>query len=390
MSENIQEKEPVRMPSCDNLIVSSSPHIHNRNSIHKIMYKVIIALAPIIIASIFYFGMQAVRVILLTAVFCVAAEALWCAVIKKPILSTVFDGSALVTGVILGLNFNASTPWYVCLIGAFLAIWLAKQLFGGLGYNPFNPAVVARVGLLIALPGIMTLWTPNSVMKETARHSIKSREAYTRNIFSEQDWEKMQRSSVDDPSLDGITCATPLSIAGAVPKSTGIGASSVFADIDNRIAWREYFLGNKSGTLGEICILAIVLGGFLLIIWRLINWRVPVFFVGTVFVITGMINYFYPAYTPSAIFHILTGGLMFSAFFMATDMVTSPVTNRGCVIFGIGCGLVTSVIRIWGNYPEGVSFAILLMNALVPFIDKLCIRRPFGYDAVKEENNAVK
>lgn len=378
MSEEIQEKKDIRMPLCDKLVLSSSPHIQTTNSIPKIMFKVIIALFPAMAASIYFFGRAAFLTLLLTVLFCVIAEALWCLIAKKSIKTALFDGSAVVTGLILAMNLSAATPWYVLLIGAFLAIWLGKQIFGGLGYNPFNPAIVGRVGLLIALPGLMTIWVPTSKMVETARHRISRNESYSRTFFSASDWQKLQDSVNSKNNTDTVTCATPLSMAAERHKDTDMASRQVFADIDNRTAWQNYFLGNVSGSLGETSALAILLGGFLLILWRLINWRVPLFYLGTVFVLTGIINFFYPNLTPTPTFHLLTGGLMLGAFFMATDMVTSPVTNRGCAVFGIGCGIITAVIRIWGNYPEGVSFAILFMNALVPFIDKMFIRMPFG------------
>lgn len=372
------------MPSCDKLVVSSSPHIQTRSSVSKIMFKVIIALVPAIAAGIYFFGMPAVKTLLLTTIFCLLAEALWCFIAKTPTVRTLLDGSALVTGVILGLNFNPVTPWYVSFIGAFLAIWLGKQVFGGLGSNPFNPAVVARVGLLVAFPGLMTVWTPTTVMTETAQHRITQNESYSTKFISADDWKKMQDSVGQKNNIDTVTCATPLSIVSATPRKAELSCSNIFINIDNRTAWKNYFLGNMGGAIGETSKLALLIGAVLLIIWKLINWRVPVFFIGTVFVFTGIINFFYPSLTPSPVFHILTGGLMLGAIFMATDMVTSPVTNRGCVLFGIGCGLLTSVIRIWGNYPEGISFAILFMNALVPFIDKMFIRKPFGTPKKKE------
>ena len=378
MSEEIQEKKEIRMPLCDSLILSSSPHIQTRNSVQKIMFKVIIALAPAMAASIYFFGMAAVKTLICTVIFCLLAEALWCIFAKKSIRTTLSDGSAAVSGVILALNFNASVPWYVCFIGAFLAIWLGKQVFGGIGCNPFNPAVVARVGLLIALPGIMTTWTPTSKIIETAQHRISQNESYCRTFFSADEWKKLQDSVSRKSDTDVFTCATPLSMASEREKNIKISSEHIFADIDNRTAWKNYFLGNVGGAMGETCTLALIIGGVLLILWRLINWRVPVFFIGTVYLFTGIINFFYPNLTPSPTFHILTGGLMLGAIFMATDMVTSPVTNRGSALFGIGCGLITAIIRIWGNYPEGISFAILFMNALVPFIDKLFIRMPFG------------
>lgn len=342
------------------------------------MFKVIIALVPAIASGIYFFGLPALQTLVMTSFFCLVAEAIWCLIAKNPVAKTLLDGSALVTGVILGLNFNPVTPWYVSFIGAFLAIWLGKQVFGGLGSNPFNPAIVARVGLLIAFPGLMTVWTPTSKMVETAQHRITANEAYSKTFFSADEWKKLQNSVSKKNDVDIITCATPLSIASSTPREAELNCSNAFIKIDNRTAWKNYFLGNMPGAIGETSAIALLLGGFLLMIWKLINWRVPVFFVGTVFVVTGIINFFYPGLTPSPFFHILTGGLLLGAIFMATDMVTSPVTNRGSVLFGVGCGLITSVIRIWGNYPEGVSFAILFMNALVPFIDKLFIRRPFG------------
>ncbi len=384
MNGNITENQEIKMPECDKLILSSSPHIHTSNSVSKIMLKVIIALVPLIAASIYFFGMNALKIVLLTAIFCVGAEALWCIIARKSLKNTIFDGSALLTGVILGLNFGPATPWFACLIGAFLAIWLGKQIFGGIGCNPFNPAIVARVGLLIALPGMMTTWLPNTKMIETAQHHIKQNETYCKTFFSPENWQKLQNSVNAKNQTDAISCATPLSMLAEREKNTKMAYNHTFADIDNKTARYNYFLGNMPGSLGEISTLAILLGGFLLIMWKLINWRIPVFFTGTVFLLTGIINFFYPNLTPTPLFHMLTGGLMFGAFFMATDMVTSPLTNRGCIVFGIGCGAITAVIRIWGNYPEGVSFAILFMNALVPFIDKMFTRRPFGSNIKKE------
>ena len=378
MNEINQGNKSILMPSCDKLIVSSSPHIQTTASVSKIMLKVIIALVPAMAAGIYFFGIPAVKTLLFTAIFCVFAEALWCLIAGKAVRNTIRDGSAVVTGLILAMNFSPVTPWYVCLIGAFLAIWLGKQVFGGLGSNPFNPAVVARVALLIALPGLMTIWIPTRTMTETARHHITQNESYCKTFFSTAEWQALQDYTNSKNQSDVITCATPLSMVSSMPRKADLNSSNIFAAIDNRTAWKNYFLGNVSGSLGETSFLALLIGGVLLIIWKLINWRVPVFFIGTVFVFTGIINFFYPDLTPSPVFHIMTGGLMLGAIFMATDMVTSPVTNRGSVAFGIGCGLITSIIRIWGNYPEGISFAILFMNALVPFIDKMFIRLPFG------------
>ena len=186
--------------------------------------------------------------------------------------------------------------------------------------------------------------------------------------------------------LDSVTCATPLGVVGTTPKilDDSFMAQQNFQAVDNNTMLWRYFLGIKGGCIGETSVLALLIGGILLIAFKLINWRVPICYIGTVAVFTGLVNYFFPGVTPTPLFHILTGGLVLGAFFMATDMVTSPITPTGCIVFAVGCGIITSVIRIWGNYPEGVSFSILFMNALVPLIDRWCGQRPFGYTVKRE------
>jgi len=226
------------------------------------------------------------------------------------------------------MNLNAGVPWWVCILGGILAIILGKQLFGGLGYNPFNPALVARVGLLIGLPEIMTTWNATKSM-----------------------------------SADVVTTATPLGMDAA---ETTIGS---------------LLTGNVGGCLGETSGIALLIGGAILIAFKLIKWQVPLAYIGTVFAITGVAHLISPDTTYSPVFHVLSGGLLLGAFFMATDMVTSPMTKKGALIFGLGCGIMTSLIRLWGSYPEGVSFSILFMNALTPLIDRGTIRKPFGFVA---------
>ena len=308
MSENSSEE--LRLPSGEKLVLSSSPHLSAGENVRGIMLKVIIALLPAVAAGIWLFGTRAAVVILITTVACVAAEALWCALAKRPVMPAIGDLSAAVTGIILALNLPPAIPLYVPVIGAFLAIWLAKQVFGGLGCNPFNPAVVARVGLLIALPAAMTMWTPPRGMDKSYPQA---------EVF----FGASAMPKVKEGKLDGVTCATPLSIMSATPKvldakksrQAATRAMRNFDSVNTPAQLKAYFLG---------------------------------------------------------------------AIFMATDMVTSPITNWGCVVFACGCGIITSVIRIWGNYPEGVSFSILFMNALVPLIDRWCTRKPFGYVAKKE------
>jgi len=372
MSEEINSMEThirvsdIKLPEPDKLIVSTSPHIHGGGSIQKIMFIVIASLMPACVAGIYYFGIAALLVLLYCTVACVGIEILWCHFQGKK--QTWKDGSAIVTGILLGMNLSAGVPWWVCLLGAALAIILGKQLFGGLGYNPFNPALVARVGLLIGFPKIMTTWVvpKNFEYMRTAGGFFNTEQLNLLNKFSE--------GSVPFISnIDSVTCATPLGIA-----STASGQNP-FAGIESHEALVNYFWGNVGGCLGETSALALIIGGIVLIVFKLIKWYIPVSYIGTVAISTAVINHFYPALTPGPAFHILAGGLLLGAIFMATDMVTSPMTKKGALIFGTCCGVVTTAIRIWGNYPEGVSFSILLMNAFVPLIDRFTIGKPFGF-----------
>jgi len=316
----------IQMPDPTRLVVSNSPHIREGQSINKIMFTVVLAMLPACLAGIWFFGMAALNVLLLCTVSCVVIEEGWNKLMKRA--STWKDGSAILTGILLGMNLNAGVPWWVCILGGILAIILGKQLFGGLGYNPFNPALVARVGLLIGLPEIMTTWNSTRAM-----------------------------------GADVITTATPLGMAP--------GASEV----------KDMLIGNIGGCLGETSAIALLVGGAILIAFKLIKWQVPLAFIGSVFVITGAAHWINPSEYHSPVVHVLSGGLLLGAFFMATDMVTSPMTKKGAIIFGLGCGIMTSLIRLWGSYPEGVSFSILFMNALTPLIDRVTINKPFGYVA---------
>ncbi|MEN8255455.1 MAG: RnfABCDGE type electron transport complex subunit D [Verrucomicrobiota bacterium] len=319
-----ETESTITMPDPARLVVSNSPHIRQGDNIKRVMFTVVLAMLPACLAGIWFFGLAALKVLLLCTVSCVALEEGWNKLMKRA--STWKDGSAILTGILLGMNLNAGVPWWVCILGGILAIILGKQLFGGLGYNPFNPALVARVGLLIGLPEIMTTWNATR-------------------------------------GADVVTAATPL---GMDPGAATLG--SVFS-------------GNIGGCLGETSAIALLIGGAILIVFKLIKWQVPVAFIGSVFAITGVAHLISPETTHSPIFHVLSGGLLLGAFFMATDMVTSPMTKKGALIFGLGCGIMTSAIRLWGSYPEGVSFSILFMNALTPLIDRVTINKPFGYVA---------
>lgn len=360
----------IMLPKGEELVLSPSPHIHDTETIQSIMLKVVLAMLPAIAAAIWFFGTNALLVIGWSVAFCLLLEVFWCRMAGKP-LSVIKDGSALVTGLLLALNLPPVTPWWICLLGAMLAIWLGKQVFGGLGQNPFNPVAVARVGLMIALPRQLTYWVPtNSMTPDIA--------SYSSIFFTTPDFAKLAETG---QVFDGLTCATPLSIAQTTPKilSGGTEAVNNFATIANPEAYWQYFIGNMGGSLGETSALAIIVGGIILLMFKLIRWQIPVFYLGTVVVFTGLTHLTWPGVTPPPLFHLLTGGLMLAAFFMATDMVTSPITPRGAAIFAVGLGVMTCVIRIWGGFPEGVSFAILMMNALVPLIDRMAKLKPFGF-----------
>ncbi len=374
---NASNNGELRLPTGKKLVLSSSPHLSSGASLYKIMAGVLLAMLPVATAAVWFFGWLALGVIVYTTACCVIAEAVWCYFAKKPVLKTISDCSAAVTGVLLAFCLPVSVPLYVPPIGAVLAIWLGKQVYGGLGNNPFNPALVARVGLLIALPAAMTAWTPSRGMMEK---DYPAKEMF----FSAENLAK-----TESVSADAITCATPLGVVGTTPKILEREAGREnFAGIQQKdLLWR-CFWGDRAGCLGETSVFALLLGFVILVALNLINWRVPVLFVGTVAVISLVINLIWPGVTPGVTFHLLNGGLLLGAIFMATDMVTSPITGWGCVVFAIGCGVVTSVIRIFGNYPEGVSFAILFMNALVPLIDRWCGSRPFGYVSRRESKGA--
>jgi len=327
-----------------NFIVAPAPHAHSGDSVRKNMLWVILALLPAYVVSVIEFGWGALITAAISVCACVLTE--WCIsrFLLKEQKQTIGDLSAVLTGLLLAFNLPSSLDWWIVLIGAIVAIGVGKMSFGGLGQNPFNPALVGRVFLLISFPAQMTTW-PLAKGFETSY-------------------------------LDAETGATPLYFLKHIVKS---GDSSV---IDQLPALRDAFLGVMGGSLGEICALALIAGGLLLICLRVITWHIPVSIIATVALfaaVTGWVGALpegmetgqYVAY------ELLSGGLMLGAFFMATDYVTSPMTAWGKIIFGIGIGFIMMVIRTWGAYPEGMSFAILIMNACVPLLNKFRPQR-FG------------
>jgi electron transport complex protein RnfD len=305
-------------------ILSSAPHIRGTETVQRVMLDVLIALLPACAAAVFFFGIDAFITILLCVGTAVGTEAAVQFFVKKPV--TVYDLSAAVTGILLALNLPPVVPFYLPIVGSIFAIAIVKQAFGGLGNNFMNPALAARAFLVISWPVAMTTWfAPGAV--------------------------------------DAVATASPLAAmanGGALPSLL------------------DMFTGNIAGSIGETSALALLAGGAYLLIRKVITWHIPVSFIGMVALIallTGDLG--------NVPFHLLAGGLMLGAFFMATDYVTSPVSPRAQIIFGLGCGGITMVIRLFGGYPEGVSFSILFMNLLTPLLDKVLARRKFGEVAAK-------
>lgn len=320
-----------------NLLVSPSPHIHSGDSIEKNMYGVLIALIPAFICSVIFFGMGAIIVTLTSVAACLLFEYL----IQKYLLRrqpTICDGSALITGVLLAFNVPSNLPVWIILIGALVAIGIGKMSFGGLGCNIFNPALVGRVFLLISFPVQMTTWP-------LAQGFAGS---YT----------------------DAQTGATPLALLKEAAKS-GQSVTEVLSD-NGFISYQDMLIGNMGGSLGEVAAIALLLGFAYMLLRKIITWHIPVAIFATVAVFTGILHLCDPSQFASPLFHLLTGGMMLGAIFMATDYVTSPMSHRGMIIFGIGIGILTVVIRVFGAYPEGMSFAILIMNAFTPLINRYC------------------
>ncbi len=321
------------------LNISGSPHVHSDESTKKIMWRVNLALVPMLLCGIAYFGLNALLISLVSVACCCLFQ--W--LIEKFILkvpSTVCDGSAVVTGLLLAFNVPATAEmiWLVA-IGALVAIGVGKMTFGGLGKNPFNPALVGRVFMLISFPVQMTTWP--TVGK----------------------WFPM--------SLDTTTGATPLGVIKEGLTHEGATVQSVI-EANNLPSLTDILLGHMGGSLGEVSAIAILIGAVYLLCRKVISWHIPVAFIGTAFVFSGILWLCDPTQYIDPLTTILTGGIMLGACFMATDMVTSPMAKSGQLVFGFGCGLLTIIIRNWGAYPEGVSFAILLMNAVTPLINRWC------------------
>lgn len=326
--------------SAPKIVIASSPHVRGELSTPKIMQEVIWALIPAMVVSFIVFGVGAVWVTLVAVLSCMATEHL----IQKYLLkqsNSLNDYSAILTGILLAFNLPSNLPWWMTMLGSVMAIGVGKMSFGGLGKNPFNPALVGRVFLLTSFPAQMTTWP-------------------TPAFFNLQ--------------IDGKTGATPLTLLKASLKG-GIPLADMVAKMPS---YENIFLGFMGGSLGEVSAIALTIGGLYLLFKRIISWHIPVSYLLTVFLFAGVMWLYNPQHYIDPLFHIMAGGLLLGAFFMATDMVTSPMTPKGMLLFGFGCGILTFLIRTWGGYPEGVSFAILIMNGLTPLINKFCKPKKFG------------
>jgi len=309
------------------LIVTAAPHVTSSVTTGKIMGNVCVALLPTLLVSTIVFGIRALLLTAVTVCACVVFEYAWCRVMKHDV--TVADLSAVVTGLLLAFNLPPALPFWMAIVGAFIAIVLVKQLFGGLGYNFANPAIVGRIALALGFTGAMTTYTyPVS-------------------------------------GIDAFTAATPLAVDG------------------NAGSYITLLLGNHGGVLGETCAITLLLGGIYLIVTKTISPMIPVSYLGTVAVLSLLLG-------RDPTYQLLSGGLILGAFFMATDYVTSPTTDKGKLIFGIGLGLITCMIRFFGNMREGVSFAILLMNLVVPYIDVLTRQAKLGIAQTKKGKEGKK
>ncbi|MCO5724585.1 RnfABCDGE type electron transport complex subunit D [Robiginitalea marina] len=323
------------------IIVSASPHVHSERTSKKLMYDVVIALVPAFLVSLYVFGFSALIVTAAAVVSCLFFEYL----IQRYLLKTevtIADGSALITGILLAFNLPAGLPVWMVVIGSLVAIGVAKLSFGGLGYNIFNPALVGRVFLLVSFPVQMTLW-PTAVENNASL-------------------------------VDAMTGATTL---GLIKEGVQFG-ETMTAISPNLPPVQDMLLGITSGSLGEMSALALILGGVFLIARKVISWHIPVTVLATIAVMTGIFWWADPEHYANPLIHVLSGGAILGAFYMATDLVTSPVTKKGMVVFALGIGAITVVIRLFGAYPEGISFAILIMNAFVPLINRYFKPRRFG------------
>ncbi len=329
----------------EKLIVSSSPHVKSQRTTPFFMQDVVLALIPVLIMGVVYFSYRALLIVLISVLSCVLFELLYTKLTKKS--TTIRDWSAVVTGLILGLNLPVGVPIYLPVIGAAFAIIIAKMLYGGLGKNIVNPAAAARIFLFICYSKSMSVWV--------APVTATGQNASSLPLFA---------------NVDVVSSATPLTYLKDADQITTLAGHYSVMDL---------FVGSTGGSIGETCAILLILGGIFLLARKVITWHIPVSFIGTV----ALLTFLFPKYTTISridfmLYHLLSGGLLLGAIFMATDFATSPTTRVGRVIYGCGCGVLTVIIRYFGGYPEGVSFAILIMNFFAWYIDQHTFPKKFG------------
>lgn len=361
----------------ENYIVSPAPHLHDRTSVPMVMWNVVIALVPALIAAVWFWGLRSLWLTLAGAFAAVITEALVQKFRKVPV--SVADGSAFLTGMLLSFNIHAAAPMWLPVVGAMFAIIVGKQVFGGLGNNPVNPALLGRAFLLASWPTLMTNgWVAAKKGMISGMNDL--------SLIADS----LQTIAPKAHAL--VTSATPLKVAQTIRDTSWVASLTSDPKLNNEIAQgifnnlfdlgtlKSLFIGNIGGCIGEVSVFALLLGAIYLLWKNIIDWRIPSFYIGTVFVLSflfgGIKGSSYSIMLP--FFHIFSGGVMLGAFFMATDYTTTPLTKTGRIIFGIGCGLLTMVIRLVGGYPEGVSYSILFMNVMTPLIDRFTMPRTFG------------
>jgi electron transport complex protein RnfD len=320
------------------LVVSVSPHVKSEETVSRIMWTVNLSLIPALVFGVYFFGPKALIVTAVSIITALVSEWGYEKITKRDV--TISDGSAFLTGLLLGMNLPATAPFYIPVIGSFVAVVITKQLFGGLGFNVFNPALIGRAFVLITWPRAMTTW-----MKPAAAFI----------------------------GLDAVSTATPL---GVLKEEGAAKLVELFGDKMNLYA--ELLLGHRAGSLGETSAMALLIGAAFLVHKKYISLRIPLSFIGTVAVIAWIFGGKEGLFAGDPVLHVLSGGLILGAFFMATDYVTVPSVKKGQILFGIGCGFITMLIRLKGGYPEGVMFAILLMNCFTPLIDRNLRSKVFG------------
>jgi electron transport complex protein RnfD len=359
------------------IIVSPAPHLHDRTSVPWIMWQVVIALIPALAAAVYFFGWHSLYLTLIGALAAVVTEGLLQKFRKIPV--TITDGSAFLTGLLVAYNIDANAPWWFPVMGAIFAIAIGKQVFGGLGHNPVNPALLGRAFLMASWPTLITSgWSPtkfasiNGISPDMVQANLKV---------------------IAPKAYALVTSATPLNVLktlrdpafvnslAANPADNHNIANSIYQQLCSLSAIKDLFWGNVGGCLGEVSVFALLIGAAYLLYLNIIEWRIPFFYIATVFVLTlcfGGIKGLDASYLMLPLVGICSGGLMLGAFFMATDYTTTPITKRGRIIFAIGCGIFTVVIRLQGGFPEGVCYSILIMNLFTPLIDRYTIPKPFG------------